>query len=375
LVRSGKVLGMRRFLESLVCLVALTSTTVLIIPSGQAKPAHPGHDRDLEWQESVVDPDQSFRGLDAVNRRTAWVSGGSISGGAGKVFRTTDGGATWQDVSPPGTEGLSLRDVAARDADTAVVLSIGPGEASRIYRTTDGGQTWTETFRNTEEAAFYNCLDFYPGGRRGLAVSDPVDGRFRILATSDSGRSWQVLPADGMPDSTGEYNFSASGECLVIEGRHAWFGSGGAAARVFHSGDRGLTWRATDSTIPAGEAAGVFALAFKNPRHGVAVGGDYAEPADGTDATAYTIHRRTWTNGGDLTHLGEDAAFLPGARRTVLTVGQGPDADGTIVAGTSISRDAGRTWRLVSETGYHTIDCPRAGSCWAAGSFGAVGRM
>ena len=70
----------------------------------------------------------------------------------------------------------------ARDADVALVLAIGHGEASRIYRTTDGGPTWTETFRNPDEAAFYNCLDFYPGGRRGLAVSDPVDGRFRILS-------------------------------------------------------------------------------------------------------------------------------------------------------------------------------------------------
>jgi hypothetical protein len=50
-----------------------------------------------------------------------------------------------------------------------------------------------------------------------------------------------------------------------------------------------------------------------------------------------------------------------GGLRQLLTVGQGPDADGNIVAGTSISRDAGRTWRPVSETGYHTIDCPGRG--------------
>ena len=107
------------------------------------------------------------------------------------------------------------------------MLSIGNGEASRIWRTDDGGRTWTETFRNTEEAAFYNCLDFYPGGRRGLAVSDPWTESSGILATEDGGRSWDVLPTDGMPDSTGEANFSASGDCLVIAGRGAWFGSGG----------------------------------------------------------------------------------------------------------------------------------------------------
>ena len=92
------------------------------------------------WKESVIDADQSFRGLDAVNRRTAWVTGGSATeGGPGRVFRTTDGGRSWKDVSPPDTEGLLFRDVEARSARTAVILAIGQGDASRIYRTTDGG--------------------------------------------------------------------------------------------------------------------------------------------------------------------------------------------------------------------------------------------
>ncbi len=345
--------------------VALALAFSLVTPaSAQADQPPPA------WTESVVDADQSFRGLDAVDRRTAWISGGSISGGAGKVFRSTDGGETWDDVTPPGTEGLSLRDIEAQDAETAVVLAIGPGEDSRIYRTTDGGETWVETFRNDDEAAFYNCLDFFPGGKRGLAVSDPVDGKFRVISTDDGGRSWGVLPDAGMPDSTGEANFSASGDCLVIAGGDAWFGSGGSVARVFHSTDRGLTWTATDSTIPAGEAAGVFGLAFKNPRHGVAVGGDFADPADGADASARTRDGRTWTGGGDLAHLGEDAAWRTGSPATVVVVGESG-----ATAGSSISHDGGRTWEQFSEVGFHTLDCTEDGACWAAGGLGRAGRL
>lgn len=246
------------------------------------------------------------------------------------------------------------------------MLAIGEGEASRIYRTSDGGRTWTETFRNTEPTAFYNCMDFWPGGKRGLAVSDPVDGKFRVIATDDGGRSWEVLPDAGMPDSTGEYNFSASGDCLVVAGRNAWFGSGGAASRVFRSSDRGLTWTATDSAIPAGEAAGVFGLLAGKKGHGIAVGGDFAAAADGVDATSYTADGgRTWTSGGDLAHLGEDVARTRGA---LVVVGEsGP------VAGSSISRDGGLSWTQFSTTGFHTLDCTRSGSCWAAGGGGRVG--
>ncbi|NHA66628.1 WD40/YVTN/BNR-like repeat-containing protein [Phycicoccus flavus] len=349
-------------LAALALTAPFAASVAVAAPPGQRAP-------DLVWTTTVTDPDQSLRGLDAVDRVTAWVAGGSVSGGAGGVFRTTDGGATWQDVAPPNAD-LNFRDVEATSATTASVLSIGEGEASRVYRTTDGGASWTETFRSTEPSAFYNCMAFFPGGRHGLAVSDPVDGRFRIAATDDGGASWRVLPADGMPDSTGEYNFSASGECLTVRGNVAWFGSGGADARVFRSTDRGRTWTAADTGLPAGEAAGVDGIAFRTPRHGIVVGGDFAAPADGTDVVATTRDGgRTWTDAGDLTHLGEDVAWVPGTRAGVVVVGESG-----AVGGVSVSGDGGATWIRASSTGFHTLDCTRDGSCWAAGSGGRVAR-
>jgi photosystem II stability/assembly factor-like uncharacterized protein len=339
--------------------------------SGHHGPRGQGHGQALSWRESVIDADQSFRGLDAVDRRTAWVTGGSATdGGPGLVFRTTDGGRTWEDVSPPATGGLLFRDVEARSASTAVILAIGSGEASRIYRTTDGGTSWDTAFVNDDPAAFYDCMAFFPGGRRGLAMSDPVDGRFRILATRDFGRSWRVLSNSGMPDAPTEFGFAASGDCLVTAGHTAYFGSGGGAARIFRSDDFGRTWTATDSTIPAGEAAGVFALTFRTPRHGVAVGGDFADPADGVDAVARTRHGNVWRNAGDLAHLAEDVAYLPAHGHRLVATGESGD-----VMGTSVSFDDGRTWTQVSETGYHALDCTRDGSCWAAGGSGRVARL
>lgn len=126
-----------------------------------------------------------------------------------------------------------------------------------MLRTEDGGATWTETFRNPDPRAFYDCLTFFDS-RHGLAVSDPVDGRFRILSTDDGGRNWSVLPSTGMPDALpGEAGFAASGQCLVSAGsRDVWLATGGAAAaRILHSADRGRTWRIAESGIPAGDPA------------------------------------------------------------------------------------------------------------------------
>jgi photosystem II stability/assembly factor-like uncharacterized protein len=371
---------MRRFGTLLLSTVLLASPFLgsatyagSTVAAGSGYHGTRGHDHGgaLQWRETVIDADQSFRGLDAVDRRTAWVTGGSATeGGPGRVFRTTDGGRTWEDVSPPGTAGLLFRDVEARSTKEAVILAIGPGDASRIYRTADGGATWDATFVNDDPAAFYDCMAFYPGGRRGLVMGDPVHGKFRILATHDFGRSWTVLPDDGMPQAPTEYGFAASGDCLITAGHTAYFGSGGGAARVFRSSDYGLTWTATDSTIPAGEAAGVFALAFRTPWQGVAVGGDFADPADGVDAVAVTRHGSIWSNAGDLSHLAEDVAYLPAHGSRLIVTGESGE-----VMGTSVSVDGGRTWTQVSEAGYHALDCTRDGSCWAAGGSGRVARL
>lgn len=352
---------MRIFLGTIALALAVPLTlpaTATAAPPATTRPYTPP-----TWQSVDVGTTEGLRGLDAVDRHTAWVGGS-----AGGVWRTTDAGATWQDVRPPDTDGLLFRDVEATDADRASILAIGEADASRIYRTRDGGATWDLTFVNDDPAAFYDCMDFYPGGRVGLALSDPVDGKFRILRTTDAGASWQVLPSGGMPDAVeGEFAFAASGTCLVTVGRHAFVASGGGAARIFRSHDRGVTWSVTDAPIPASEAGGVFSLAFKSPRQGVAVGGDFLVEDNGVDASGLTRNGgRTWTGGGDLGGYRSGADYVYGARATVIAVGP---------SGSDVSRNGGRTWRTFSETGYDSVVCTPDRSCWASGSEGRVGRL
>ncbi|MFC8491299.1 oxidoreductase [Streptomyces sp. NPDC057235] len=320
----------------------------------------------LGWRLTPTGTDARFRGLAAVDRRTAWAAGSK-----GTVLRTTDGGRSWRNVSPPGAEGLEFRDVEAFDARRAVVLAIGEGEASRVLRTTDGGATWTESFRNTDPRAFYDCMTFFDH-RNGLAMSDPVDGKYRILSTRDGGRSWRVLPDAGMPDALpGEAGFAASGQCLVSAGpRDVWLATGGAAAaRVLHSADRGLTWTVTASPIPAGDPArGVFGLAFRDRAHGLAVGGDYRKDQPSPRAAAVTSDAgRTWrAPAAPPPAYRSGVAWLPYGRTSALAVGP---------TGTDLTTDGGRTWRTVDAGSYDTVDCTPDGSCWASGEQGRVARL
>ncbi|MDF2264416.1 oxidoreductase [Streptomyces coacervatus] len=344
-----------------VCSAALAALTA--VPAQAQEPEH----RAPHWE--LKDTGASgvrFRGLSAVSRDTAWVAGTG-----GTVLRTTDGGASWRNVSPPGASDLQFRDIEAFDARRAVVLAIGEGEASRVYRTDDGGVTWTESFRNTDTKAFYDCLTFFDR-RHGLAVSDPVDGKFRILSTGDGGRSWKVLPGDGMPAALdGEAGFAASGQCLVASGpSDVWLATGGGArARVLHSADRGLTWTAGDTPVPVGDPAkGVFALAFRDRTHGLAVGGDYRPDQSSPRAAARTADGgRTWQPAAEPpSAYRSGAAWLPHSRTAALAVGP---------TGTDLTTDGGRTWHTVDTGSYDTVDCTPDLGCWAAGEQGRVARL
>jgi photosystem II stability/assembly factor-like uncharacterized protein len=316
----------------------------------------------------VVQPSRTtarLRGLSVVSAQVAWASG---SGGT--ILRTTDRGRTWERKTVPDTETLDFRDIEAFDDRSALVLSIGAGELSRIYRTTDGGSTWALQHINRDPEGFLDALAFWDG-RHGLALGDPVGGRFVVLATDDGGKSWDRVAAEGLPEARpGEGAFAASGTCLAVHGdRHAWFGTG--AGRVFRSADRGRTWTAHETPIRSGNGtSGIFSLAFRDTEHGVAVGGDYAEPgrADG-NAAVTDDGGRTWRPPKHSGPAGyrSAVAYLPGAPSPSL-VAVGP-------TGADSSGDGGETWAKLGDAGFHSVAPAGSRTAWAVGEEGAIGRL
>ena len=161
--------------------------------AGQVSASAPSRAAHLHWHQTKVGSDQELRGLDAVDGRTAWVSGD-----AGGVWLTTDAGRRWKDVAPPHSSKLLFRDLEATDAQHALLLAIGPKQASRIYRTTNGGRSWTKTFVNHDKRAFYDCMAMWPGGRDRAGRERP--GQRQVPGHPDpptAARSWKVLAARG----------------------------------------------------------------------------------------------------------------------------------------------------------------------------------
>lgn len=333
------------------------------IPLDSANPALGMH---LSWTLTPTGMTAQFRGLAPVSGEIAWVSGSQ-----GTVLRTVDGGATWESVGPALDEedqGLEFRDVQAWSKDKAIILSIGEGTDSRVYVTEDGGESWTQTFSNEEPTAFYNCLAF-ESPERGFAVGDPVDSKFRLIETTDSGASWSIADTAGMPDALeGEFGFAASGTCLSTAAGRWYLASGGVdPGRIFRSDD-GFDWDVTDSAIAGSPAGGVFSVQFRDAKHGLAVGGDFEVPAGNQNNAAWSDDGGvSWTSATKFPGgYRSGSSWVPGLCNVALAVGP---------TGSDFTLDGGKQWHGFDNGTFDSVECLDASTCWASGSRGRVARL
>lgn len=220
-------------------------------------------------------------------------------------------------------------------------------------------------FENQDPEAFYDGIAFFdPHG--GIALSDPVAGKFRILATGDGGRTWQVASAGGMPPALDNEFGRATGTSLVTKGPHdAWFGTQpeGPNSRVFHTRDGGHTWSVATTPIPGDPQFGIASLAFWDTQHGLALGGgDPSHPENPSVVAATADGGTTWSQ------VGSPAGFRP----NMASVGDTAVAVG--LTGSDFSADGGYTWDLFDHTDLRGVSCTNL-NCWAVGKHGVAAEL
>src|SRR5437660_7185978 len=217
------------------------------------------------------------------------------SGSNGAILKSIDEGTTWKRLHVAGGDALDFRGIVAFNASTAYVMSSGEGEKSRIYKTTDGGETWNLQYTDKRKEFFLDsiaCLS----ETRCFALGDPIDGKSLLLNTTE-GEHWNPLSNDNMPGALpGEGAFAASNTCLLLSGEDIFFGTGGPVARVFRSPDSGRTWTVHETPIAHGNASsGIFSITRRDEKTIVVVGGDYQDPTRASAIAAYSLDKgQTW---------------------------------------------------------------------------------
>jgi photosystem II stability/assembly factor-like uncharacterized protein len=316
---------------------------------------------EAQWQKQIVDTKASLRGLSVVGEKVVWASG------TGGIFlKTVDGGKNWTVGKVAGAENLDFRDIEAFDANTAYVLSIGAGESSRIYKTTDGGKSWKLQFKNANPKAFFDAFAFWDK-THGIAMSDPVDGKYLLLETTD-GETWKILDNSKMPAAkNGEAAFAASGTCIITNGKtDVYLVSGGQDARVFRSNNRGASWTVFDAPLTKGASgSGIFSIAMRDQKNGVIVGGNYEKPNETSNNLALTVDGgKNWNLSKGLNGYRSGVTFVD--KKTLIAVGS---------SGSDVSLDGGKTWANLDRENYNAVQSKGTRAIWAVGANGLAAKL
>lgn len=345
--------GMRVYLAFLVPLFLVTSA--------QAQ----------RWKVQASGIDTDLRGV-SISRASANTKGSLApivwaSGSNGMILKSADEGKNWQRLAVADGDALDFRGVVGFGTSNAYVMSSGEGEKSRIYKTTDGGATWKLQYSDKRKEFFLDSIACFSESHC-VALGDPIDGKFVLLETTD-GEQWKELPTNDMPSALGgEGAFAGSNSCIALSGqKEIFFGTGGPAARVFRSEDGGLTWTVARTTLVQGNTtSGIFALGLKENGVLIALGGDYKESHYAERVAAQSLDNgKTW----------QLASRPPGGYRSGLAYVEGGRWVAVGPTGGDITEDDGVHWKHTDSHYFNAVAISGAELGWAVGPKGTIARF
>lgn len=246
--RTGKVPGAER-LDFRDLHVANANTVYLLsIGAGEQSRIYKTTDAGATWKLLFTNPDpKGF--LDALafwDARHGIVVGDAVDGHAG-VFTTEDAGEHWTRRKPPAA--IPNEGSFAASGTCLVVqgkrnvwFATGGKDAARVFRSLDGGLTWdvaVTPIRNDGPSAGIFSIGFsdtHQGMIVGGDYSKPADATKNIAVTLDGGRTWTV-PA-GAPNG-----FRSA--VVHVPSRKMWIAAGTSGSDVSY--DNGATWKTFDT--------------------------------------------------------------------------------------------------------------------------------
>ena len=280
--------------------------------------------------------------LDQSNPNLVWVGTGEpqnrqSSGWGNGVYKSTDAGNTWRHMGLDATKHIGRILIHPRNPDIVYVAAVGdlwgPNEERGVYRTHDGGETWDNVLQIDEHTGAIDlAMDpgdpntifaaMYQRQRTGWGFNGggPGSGLYR---TFDGGDSWTEL-TEGLPDGDkgriGVDIFRQDGNVVyaLVEADArdpdaGFFGGGGGGqsrSGLFRSLDRGDSWEKMSSTNPRPMYYSQVRVDPSNVDRIYVLGGNLMVSDDGgrtfrSDGAAqvHVDHHALWINPNDPDHL------------------------------------------------------------------------
>jgi photosystem II stability/assembly factor-like uncharacterized protein len=283
-----------------------------------------------------------------------------VASAAGGVFRSTNGGVTFEPVFDE-VRVPSIGAVAVAPSDPRIVY-VGTGESNNlrssswgkgIYRSNDGGDSWT--FIGLRESQHVARIVVHPTSPQTVFVAamGPLwaeGGERGFYKTTDGGSTWRntlaVSPQTGVTDiALDPSNPNIIYAATFQRERRSWsFIAGGPESAIWKSTDGGETWTRLSAGLPTGDVGRIgLAVSPSNPNI-VWAHIDHDEPGtfrsdDGGATWRRTSNRAStfpWFFGQirvdpkdpeKIYHLGVSMDMSPDGGATWTTIANGTHAD------------------------------------------------
>jgi photosystem II stability/assembly factor-like uncharacterized protein len=256
------------------------------------------------------------------------------------LYRTSDGGRTWQAfpapdhvIAPATTDAIQFV-----TPDVGWLADIEPtGPVERLYESTDGGASWRQVALLNQTLPRLGVVEFEAGDAVGWLGGVP-DYPGPLEVTADSGHAWQPV---ALPDNQAEgvAGLPSIFGATLIEPVVAC-SAGGTELSTYVSSDNGVQWSLT-STADIALGCQQVVTAFPSQTVGWAA----ARSSGRVVVERTTDQGRSWTPVAvpELTTSNPPELLAPGASDAWLLV-TGPDGIRVYV-----TDDAGTTWRRVDQ--------------------------
>lgn len=178
------------------------------------------------------------------------------------VFKSTDAGKTWTSIGLRDSRHISRIVIDPRNPQIVLVAAMGsaygPGPERGVFRSTDGGATWQKVlFKDNNTGAIDLALDpDNPQTVYAVLVHDqrppwssypPVTTGGTIYKSTDGGISWKPITGGGLPTSDPGRIGLAIARGTQGKRVYALIDTPGKDRGLYRSDDAGQTWARTDS--------------------------------------------------------------------------------------------------------------------------------
>ena len=207
--------------------------------------------------------------LSKNNPSTIWVGTGEVNAGGGSlaydgdgVYRSTDGGLSWESRGLPGVGSIGKVLIAPNDDNTIFVGAMGPlfkNDPNRgVYKTTDGGDSWEQVLFISDKTGIIDmaihptnaAIVYAAAWQRERTPSNRTYGgeESGLYKSIDGGLTWSQmtsgLPTQGAQKGRISISISESNP-LVLYARYA--DAIGNIQGVYRSADGGESWETRNS--------------------------------------------------------------------------------------------------------------------------------